>query len=388
MKWVWLVFMLCLSACWVDSTQGLNTVGQSSESGLCVVVSATEFGVSGSLSVVDAETLAVATDLTAIHHDALVRVSGERVFVINRQGGDSIQEIDPARGWATLWQESVGNGVNPWDLTLLEDGTAWVPLYNSGSLLRIDTLSTGSQTFVQEGPVPLPMWTDRDERVEPSAVLHHDGVLFVTVQGLDSYPSCESDSRGYLHAFASDTLDPVLRFDGEPSLELSACNPIDQRMLTEDILVLAHAGQFRSVVGPGATDDGGLELVDLAAGNSLGLIASEADLGGRDVISFAIGEAGRAWVALADYMFSVSVYSARISEDEFSLGSSVWSSESGGIFSLGERWGRLWIADRTPGASGVVVLDAETGEPVLDGPLDTGFAPFDIGFVDLGFPCF
>jgi len=359
---------------------------EGSTSGRCVVVATTEFGAAGSISIIDAESLAVASDLTATHQDALVRVADDRVFVVNRQGGDSVQELDPARRWATVWQYSVGNGSNPWDIAILADSTAWVPLYNTGSLVRVDTLSTSHEGFVVGEPTALPTWTDDDERVEPSAALLHDGVLYVTVQGLDDYPSCEAGSRGYMHAFDPDDLAPLGVFDGEATLELAACNPMDQRLLSPDLLAIGHAGRFRSVERDQSVDDGGLELVDLAAGASRGLVASEADLGDRDIVTFAIGERGRAWIALADADFSVSVFAARLDEAQLTLGEAVWTSETGGVFDLAERFGRVWIADRTPGTSGVVVLDAATGELVE--VISTGFPPYDLDFIDLAGTCF
>jgi hypothetical protein len=364
----------------LDDTEFPDLEGDSGGTARCVIVVTTEFTTSGSIAVVDADTLEVTPDITAVHQDAYVRVDGDRVFVVNRQGGDNIQELDPSRGYATIWQYSVGNRGNPWDLTLLEDGTAWVPLYNEGALLHVDTLADSGESFRIDSPVPLPTWTDDDLRVEPFATFLYDDVLYVLVQGLDDYPRCSADSRGYLHARAPSTLALREVFDGSSTLELARCNPTSYALLDDGRLVVGHSGALRTQSD--ALDDGGIEIVDLRAGVSLGLVATEEDFGDRDLVRVAFGEEDRVWVALADEDFAVAVYSARLDDTGFTLGQEVWRSDTGGIFDLAERYGRVWIADRTTGASGLMVLDAETGDPVVDEPLGTGFPPFDFDFIE------
>ncbi len=354
----------------------------------CVVVVATEFGAGGSVAVIDADTYEVASDLTAVHHDSLVRVFGERVFVVNRLGADSIQELDPQRGFATLWQRSVGAGANPWDIALSDDGTALVPLYADGSLIRVDANKVDDGDFLVDGPVQLPVWTDDDEKVEPGAVFIVDGVAYAMIQGLDDYPVCLPESRGYLHAYDPDTLEPAPAFTGSATLELAACNPTSYAIRGDGTVAFTHSGVYRSFsrgIGSEATDDGGLEVVDLRNGHTSGLVVTEAELGNRDIFRVAFGEQGRVWVALANDDFSVTVHRATL-DDTFELGPEVWTSPGGGIFDIEERWGRVWIADRTPGEEGVVVLDAVTGLPASN-TLDTGFPPLDIDFVEVSGPC-
>ena len=98
----------------------------------------------------------------------------------------------------------------------------------------------------------------------------------------------------------------------------------------------------------------------------------------RDVFRIAYGDNNRVWIALAGDDFSVSIHPATI-DGEFAYGDEVWNSPSGGIFDIDEKWGRVWIADRTPGREGLVVLDAESGTAVGT-PVDTGFPPLRLRF--------
>ncbi|MCB9508350.1 MAG: hypothetical protein H6698_07120 [Myxococcales bacterium] len=351
----------------------------------CLVVATTEFRTDGGVTVIDADSFRAATDVTAVAADALVAVVDQRVFVINRQGGDSLQELDPDQDYATVSQESVGRGSGPWGVIPLGDGTAWVPLYNDGALQRVD-LRPGATALRIGDPVALPTDYDADRKAEPAGGLVHDGVLYVILQGLGDYPLCTPDSRGRLLAMDPQTLAPVPAFEGHSVLTLAACNPTTW-LRAGDELLIGHTGNYRVVV-EASTDDGGIEVVDLAAGASRGLIVTEADFGGRDLMQIASdGGDGRGagesvanpvdhvWITIAGEDFGAEV--RRLDLDPVELGRPVWESGVGGIFDLDVAFGRVWIVDRTTSSPGVVVLDAESGERIA-GPIDTGFAPFSL----------
>ena len=157
-----------------------------------------------------------------------------------------------------------------------------VPLYDEGSIIRVDSNALADTDFVLEAPMPMPTWTDDDERVEPAAVFVHNGVAYILVQGLDNFPVCLPHSRGYLHAFDPVSLEPTPVFNGAASLELAACNPTSYAISDTGLLALTHSGVYRSFaagINEDAVDDGGLELIDLGTGLSSGLIANETELG-------------------------------------------------------------------------------------------------------------
>lgn len=378
--------LLAASGCRLDTADGTgdSSAGAAAVSdGVmdhCLVVATTEFRTDGGLSVIDADSYDAAIDVTAIHADAVVRVLDDRVFVVNRQGGDSLQELDPDRAYATLAQQSVGRGANPWSIIPVGDGTAWVPLYNEGALQRVDVTPDGS-VQTHGTPASLPTAYDADGSVEPLDGFLFDGVLYVLIQGLGAYPRCTPDSRGYLLAFDPETLAPAPVFDGQPALQLAACNPTTW-LRVEDRLFVGHTGDTRVTVSD-PVDDGGIEVVDLASGTSSGLIVTEADLGDRDITHIA-GDAallaeGTLWVAVAGDDFRADVLPFDL--DAATPGPSAWSSDQGGIFDLDVAFDRVWVVDRSTEAPGVVALDAATGELVA-GPIDTGFPPFSLAVLE------
>lgn len=349
---------------------GIDTSADTMSTSLCVLATTTEFRTDGGLSILDGATYQARNDVTAVHADAVIRTVGERVFIVNRQGGDSLQELDPTRGYATVSQRSVGGGSNPWSLAALPDGTAWMPLYNEGTLARV---ALDPQADIAAGePFVVPSAGESDGRADVMDVFIVDDVLIAVVQGLDPYPTCTSTGRGRLIALDPETATPVPMFDGEAELDLSACNPTDFALAPDGTLWIGHSGGHR-VTGH-EEDDGGIERVSLASGTSQGMVATEADFGHRDLIELVV-DGEQAWVALADAEFGATVH--KVTLEPFSLGPPAWETDQGGVFDLTLADGRLWIADRSILSPGVVVLDAETGAH-LAGPIDVGYPPFDL----------
>ena len=373
------VVTTALVGCRLDSGEVTTDAGIDAGSAgeRCILVATTEFRSDGSLAVIDADSLQVWTDVTATHSDAHVRVLGDRVFVLNREGGGSAQELDPSNAYRTLSQRSIGRGTNPWGLAAVGDGTGWIALYNEGTLQHVDL--SASAELVLGAPAPLPAPTELDGQAEPLDLFVFDGVLYVITQGLGEYPQCTPESRAHLHAF--DPLDgsPVSAFEGDSSLELGACNTSGYSLQADGTLWLAHSGVHR--VNGDLSNDGGLERVRLRAGQSDGVLFDEADFGDRDVTRVAANADG-VWVAVAAADFAASVHRLDVAAAE--VEAAVWESDTGGIFDLELAFNRLWVVDRSRAEPGVVVIDAATGE-LVGGPLNTGFPPFDlVGFAGDG----
>lgn len=360
-----------------DALDGAASDATWTEGDHCVVVATTEFRADGGVTVIDAATYAAAVDVTAVHADAVVNIVDDRVFIVNRQGGDSLQELDPEHSYATLSQESVGAGANPWSVIPVGDGTAWVPLYNDGVMQRVDLRAAGTP---MGDPIALPTRFDADEKPEPLDGFVYEGILYVLLQGLGDYPRCTPESRGQLLAFDPGSMAPAAVFDGEPVLELAACNPTSWQRVGDQLLI-GHSGDHRvSVDSP--VDDGGLEIIDLQSGRSRGLVMTESDLGDRDLTHIAADPSaplGTLWMAIAGDDFSAAVVPVTLEPPI--VGAAVWESDLGGVFDLDVALGRVWVVDRTTEAPGVVVLDAENGAHIA-GPIDTGFPPFSLALLE------
>ena len=58
----------------------------------------------------------VASNVASVWSDAVLRYYNGLLYVVNRSGADNIQVLDPANGFVTVKQFSVGNGANPHDI--------------------------------------------------------------------------------------------------------------------------------------------------------------------------------------------------------------------------------------------------------------------------------
>jgi hypothetical protein len=352
-------------------------------SGALLAVAASEFGSTGSFALIDAQSLDSTTNIATLHHDTLLRADGSTLYAIAREGedGDNIRRIDLANGATTVWQYSVGRGSNPWDLAVIGEGRGVVARYGQGDLVEVDLDADSPEAFVVGEPIVLDASMERDGRAEPSGLLVDDERVYVMVQGLDEYPWCTSSGRSRIVAFRRDTLALDEQWATDGTLVLRMCNVGTWAFDASGRLLIGFAGNSR-VLGaelgrPAGEDDGGLELVDLAAGTSLGRVATEVDFGGRDLIDFAISSGdGGVWLVLADANFAVGVHRWNaVSGDSEAIGDAVWLAD--GVFDIEAFESRLWIADRTPGSEGVVILDDRDGSWIA-GPVSTGHAPFDL----------
>src|SRR5262249_60712179 len=104
---------------------------------------------------------AVGHPATPIHSDAVVRVTGDRVYVVNRFLGDNLQVLDPARGLATSLQCSTGPGSNPHDVAVVGPRKAYVTRYDEKELWIVDPGAASCAGFF-DGAIDLSAQADAD----------------------------------------------------------------------------------------------------------------------------------------------------------------------------------------------------------------------------------
>ena len=121
---------------------------------------------------------------TPIHSDAVVRVAGERVYIVNRFLGDNLQVLDPAHGLATLLQCSTGPGSNPHDVAVLAPDKAYVTRYDAKELWIVDPSAASCAGFLRD-TVDLSPWGDADGIPEMDQMALVGDRLFVSLERLD-----------------------------------------------------------------------------------------------------------------------------------------------------------------------------------------------------------
>lgn len=337
----------------------------------------------GGVSVADLATRAMTRDVATVYEDAVERWYQGKLYVVNRYGADNVQVIDPAAGYATIKQFSVGSGSNPQDIALVSPTRAYVSRLGSPDLLIVNP-----ETGATLGSVSLAAFADADGNPEPARMTLVPPFLFVALQRLTNFQPQNAAMVAVVDTRADTLYDTDLATPGVQAITLPARNPVTTfTVLPEGApfpdlhLLIGCAGVY------GAADGGIADIVVTGlAGNphpamtSAGLIATEAALGG-DVVGVAY--------YLPDHSYAV------VSDASFNTRLVAWDPRSGGVlgtvydpggFSIADAAvndrRELWVCDNGLGAPGVRVFRAGA-DSLLAGPLDAGLPPVGVTFDQL-----
>ncbi len=315
---------------------------------------------------------AVARNVERIHSDAVVRAHDGLVYVVNRLGGDNIQAIDPAAGYATRWQCSVDNGSNPHDIAFAAPDKAYVTRYERSTLLIVDPTTGPDCAGFVRGEIDLAAFADRDGLPEMDQAVVIGGRLFVTLQLLDRRNFFRPSERSVI-AVIDVATDAVVG-----AIELTGTNPFAESAgLAPDPvtgrIVLTEVGEF------GRVDDGGLERIDPATLTAEGFFVTEQDLGGNvsDVVivddhhayAIVLDATARSRVVRFDPT-TRQVVATLAAADEFLVD-----------IELGPDRATLYLTDRTLRRPGVRRFTIADDVELAPAPIDTGLPPFDVVFV-------
>src|SRR5262249_13673444 len=96
-------------------------------------------------------------DQAPVCSDAVLRFFQGRLYVIERFNCGNVHVLDPANGYATVRQFSVGNGSNPHDIEIASPTKAYVARYGSPDLWIVNP-----QTGAHTGTLSLAAFADAD----------------------------------------------------------------------------------------------------------------------------------------------------------------------------------------------------------------------------------
>lgn len=249
----------------------------------------------GSYSTVDLATRSVTRDIRqgGVSSDALARVFGGRIYVLNRSNADNVQIIDPQQSFSTPTnaQVSVGNGSNPQDIAFVSATKAYVSRLASSSLQIINptTLRLGGTVDLR----PLIKANDRDGSPEPYYMLVHNGLLYVILQHLDVQNFFAPLAPGEI-AVIDPATDRVVR-----TIVLPNTNPFSQLHFSPTLRRI-----LVSCVGDFGVNDGGIFAIDPTTNTiDTAMSVREAALGG-DITDFEIVSSTKGFAIIADANFA------------------------------------------------------------------------------------
>lgn len=307
-------------------------------------------------------------NLAGMCGDAVAREHGGLIYVIGRWGCDYIQVIDPAQGFQTTLQFSTGTGSNPQDICFVDERRAFISRYEETDLWEVDP-TTGEHT----DSIDLSPLADSDGIPEMHALAIHGERLFVALQRLDRDYHWLPAPPSYLAVIdlTDNTLidmDPVSPgMQGIPLISLSPNSWIVTDPLSGDLLV----GQ----VGEYGLADGGIERIDPATGESLGMIVTEETLGG-DLNMWATGEGMRGYAIVVG-----GDWSTKIEAFDLQTGQSRGTVTTAGEYAYTHLWvdlarQQLFVCDRTYANPGVRVFSTSDHSPLTPQPIMVGLYPF------------
>jgi DNA-binding beta-propeller fold protein YncE len=369
---IWMLALTCagaLAAC-EDKTVG---PGVPPVHGYFAFVTTTDYQ-TGSASIVTGDTLLHATiNVANVHSDALVRSYNGLVYVLNRQGADNVQVIDPLDGFRTRKQFTVGSGSDPEDIVFQNVNRAFVSRYNEDQMWIVNP-STGQRS----GLIDFSWVADADNIPEMAHMVKVGNRVFVAIQRLDRKTQfLDPTGTSYLAVFDPTTeqfVDTDIFTAGRQAITLTGSNPFGE------LVYNTFSGQIwvpeTGFFGP---KDGGLETVDPNTFAKSGILISEATLGG-DVTDVVALDANRGAAIVSDSNFNTLLVGFDLTTPTV-----IDTIYAPGSFALQDaersRDGLIFVSDRTPVAPGIRVFNGTDHKQITTTPINVGLPPADIEFV-------
>ena len=256
------------------------------QAGTRVVVAWDDPGGLGFVAAIDAEApYDFATPDLAVGADGIVRVAGSRVFHLSRAQG-VLTLVDPIT-WTASDSFTLGAGSLPRDVAVVSGDVAYVSRRDARHLLRLDLATGATADAVDLAPLGA-----GDGNPAQDTMLVHGGRLFLQLAGEPGFPP-QPHSIAVID-LASETLvdaDPVAA--GVQGIALVGTGPRFKMQVVAGTnrLLVSATGAFH--------DDGGLELVDLDALASQGLIVREQVDAGADMGGFTMIDGERGWLVFS-----------------------------------------------------------------------------------------
>jgi hypothetical protein len=338
-----------------------------------VFVVTSDYEVSGQVSVVDVlAPWSVEANLESVHSDAVAREHGGLIYVVNRLFQDNIQVLDPRQGFATVRQFSVGPGSGPQDIVFASPTRAYVSRYEETLLYEVDPMS-GTVT----DSIDLSVFADADGIPEMAQMAIWGDRLFVAIQRLDRDYYWIPTPPSYLAVIDTDTNQLIDVDPGTPGIQgiaLGATNPYTEILQDAQtgVMYIGEAGNWGAL-------DGGLEAIDPVSLSSLGMVTTEAELGG-EINDITVPVEGRAHAVVS---VSSPDWESFCVAFDWETGAKLEDVFRPGGFNVADvevhRGAReLFVSDRTYTAPGIRVFDATSGSQMTSGPLDVGLPPHDL----------
>ncbi|NOT35375.1 MAG: hypothetical protein HOP12_14620 [Candidatus Eisenbacteria bacterium] len=322
----------------------------------------------GSLSVVSLDSRIATLDVEDLNADAVSRWFGGYLFVVNRFGADNVQVIGGAPSFDTFSQYSVGNGANPQDLVFASPLKAYVSRYGAASVLVVDPV-TGAEVAA---PISLAPLADSDGLPEMAHMIRVGRWLFVACQRLTNFSPSNPSIVAVIDTQTDLLVDVDPNTSGVQGITLALRNPFSSFVFdrSRTRLLIGCSGSFSAL-------DGGIEAIDPLGWTTLGVLVTEAALGG-EISDVAVRDGARGYAAVNSFSDGRVVPFSLV---DGAVSPAIYTVPNGfGVpdFETNDR-GELWVCRNTFADPGLVVIRM-ADEQVVAGPISTGLPPQSVTF--------
>ncbi|MBD3321868.1 MAG: hypothetical protein GF350_12300 [Chitinivibrionales bacterium] len=256
-------------------------------------------------------------------------------------------------------QDNIGTATNIHDIAFVSSTKAYITQYGASDVV-IYNPSTGEK-YAQTIDLGSYSATGIATPKMDAAVVYNSKVYIGLQKYDDSFGLTENSSVVYIDAAADSVGGEII---------LDAKNPQGMHV-SEERLFVACTGVF-------GVQDGGVEVIDLTADSTRGILVDETALGG-DVSNVIVISSSRAYAVVggSDYKNSVVPFDPGTGQ----VDTKVASVGNAAIFGLAHDGTYLYVADRDMAASGILVIDPADNS-LVSGPHSTGIPPNAIAFVE------
>ena len=335
-----------------------------------LLVASTDFE-TGSLSLIDLDTLEVSRNILPLHQDNLARSVNNKPYMINRLGGDNILYLDPENNFNPVFEQSTGRGSNPHDISLWTEGKGLVSL-NLKDYLHIFDLNSGSIEEGDNGKIDLSAFNDEDGKPEASALHSAGNYVYVALQKLDQNNLFSDKEGGSILRITKGQKNPSLFAD------ITASPSSDFQIYNDKLMIIGNNSFSKKET------DGGILAVDIESGDPVEAILNEVQADSialtnfvvvNDQLGFFIGY-GDSFTERHLKVFDPS--SSRVTRTLIENG------EFGNGFSaLLVHENKLYVADSTKTRPGIRVFNLNDLQEETTIPIDVGLPPDSMAVISI-----
>lgn len=311
--------------------------------------------------------------------DVVIKSGAGHLYIINR-GSATIQVIDTTT-LQTLGNFSVESGSNPQDL-VVANSKAYItrldPHHAANNKKDIWVVDPVDGTLLASIDLTNITETGGDRLARATQMVLVEDLLYILVQDLSK--NFKADHAGKV-AIIDTTTDTLVDVDaltnGIQGITLSGRNPTTlQYSPGLNQILITETGYFDEHFQTNTSDSfGGIEIINLADNSTEGIQIDDADFGGY-LSSLEM---------VSDTLGIVTVNASQIATFNPTtlqvIQKNIYNSPGGFIPELlVDGNGFIWIPERNPTASGIVIVDPETGA-LQAGPIKVGALPASMALV-------